>query len=209
VTLIYYYLVPASLFHDALQPAFTQSFLWRDLAPCRPLCQRLLWGEPALPADCLVRQVCAGLPFSRHTWHALVGECLLFGSIDLPRLPATLEALTCLLAPGHAAACDLPRPCFAPIQQVHLGSRDLHFGGYYRPEHAGYNDRRDVARLLDYLAAQDPEQWCAPMLVPLPGLTSAEERGDELAFVREWWPALVQLYERAAHEELLIVCEEM
>ncbi len=205
--MLYFYLLPAPFFHGTLRPALTASWARRDFASCRPLCAELSAKE--LPADCLIRQVPAGLPFSRHAWHGLIGECLLFGSIDLPRLQTSLETLSCLLAHDQAPASELARDRFAPIQQTHLGSRDLHFGGYYRPEHAGYNDRADVARLLAYLQAQDPAQWQAEQLTPLPELATAEERAEELAHARDWWPALVELYERAAREDLVVVCEEM
>jgi hypothetical protein len=209
MTLLYFYLLPASFFHELMRPALTQSWVRRRFAPCLPLCAWLRQRASELPEDSLVRRLAEGIPFSRHCWHGLIGECLLFGSIELPRLPTAPRTLCCLLATEHFRAGEIPRERFAPIQQVHLGSRDLCFGGYYRPEHAGYNDRADVVRLLAYLQAQQPARWLAADLAPLSELGTAEERAEELADVRDWWPALVALYERAAAEDLIVVCEEI
>jgi hypothetical protein len=203
MTLLYFYLLPAPFFHELLRPALTRSWARRSFAPCRDLCELLLRRGPELPADCLLRRL---PPFSRHAWHGLIGECLLFGSVELPRLSTAPAALNCLLAPGHERADTLARGDFAPIQQVHWGARDLRFGGYYRPEHAGYNDGADVLRLCAYLEAQDPARWRA---ADLTHLASAEERAEELADVRDWWPALVALYQRAAQDDLVIACEEV
>jgi hypothetical protein len=209
MTLLYFYLLPASFFHELLRPALTRSWAQRRFAPCLPLAAHLREHGPELPADCLLCRLEEGLSFSRHAWHGLIGECLLFGSVDVPRLQTAPRTLCCILAPENYHAGDLPRERFAAIQQVHLGSRDLHFGGYYRPEHAGYNDRSDVLRLQTYLRAQEPQRWRAEDLTPLPELATAEERAEELADVRDWWPALVELYQRAATEDLIEACEEV
>jgi hypothetical protein len=208
MSLLYFHLLPAPLFHDILRPALTESWLRRNFAPCVQILDELRRAGTELPNDCLLIGL-ANLPFSRHSWRSVVGECLLFGSVDLPRLQTAPETLYCLLAPETPRAADLPRARYAPIQQAHLGSRDLHCGGYYRPEHAGYNDRTDVTRLTAYLRGQDPTWWHADALTALPELASAEDREEELAYVRDRWPALVALYERAHRDVLLVVCEEM
>jgi len=86
----------------------------------------------------------------------------------------------------------------APIQQAHRGTRDLTFGAaVYRPEHAGYNNVENVSRLADYLAAVRPQEWTPTDLIGLKGAEDGAEREEELAFAREWFPALADLFRRA------------
>ena len=90
-----------------------------------------------------------------------------------------------------------------------LGTRDLVFAGHhYHPEHAGFNDAGDVERLHEYLAAIDPGTWSEGGLLPLPELATAEERREEIEYVRDWWPSLVEMYGRARAEGQVIICEE-
>jgi hypothetical protein len=205
---LYVYLLRADYFHDVLRPALTQSWTRRNFSACAPVYAWVRRYGPDLPADCLLELVDTGLTFSRQAWRALFGESLLFGSVDLPRLQTSLPSYCGLLAPETIGRGEAARSSFTPIEQVHLGSRELHFGGYYRPDHAGYNDCDDVRRLLAYLQAQRPAQWSAAAL-NLPERSSASEREEELADLRDWWPSLVEVYERAARDELVVVCEEM
>jgi hypothetical protein len=97
-----------------------------------------------------------------------------------------------------------------PIRQALGGSRDHTFGPtVYRPEHAGFNDAGDVARLADYLAAVRPERWSPADLAGLPDLADEEERAEELAFVREWFPVLVDLYQRCRAAGRVLVIERI
>src|SRR5207247_1227310 len=90
---------------------------------------------------------------------------------------------------------------FPPIQQAIEGSRDLIFGdAFYRPDHAGWNDEADVYRLTEWLSAIDPADWQADDL-------SETDREDEFAFAREWFPALVRMYRRAAERGWVIASE--
>jgi hypothetical protein len=119
-------------------------------------------------------------------------------------------SLCCLLAPRQFGLGEVPRSAFAPIQQAHFGSRDLRFGGaFYRPDHAGLNDEADVGRLLSYLDGIDPGAWHESMLCPMLEFGSRAEREEELAFVRDWWPALVEMYRGAADQVQVIVCERV
>src|SRR5205085_1303275 len=113
-----------------------------------------------------------------------------------------------LLTPA-ALDLELPRPESPPIVQVHRGSRDLHWGGFYRPDHAGYNDVADVVRLSTYLEQQRPEDWRAADLASLEELPDEVDRLEELADLRAWWPALVEMYRRATDENLVAACEEI
>src|SRR5581483_5848542 len=109
---------------------------------------------------------------------------------DIPEFQVCAETLCCLLAPQHYCNGVFERSQLAPIQQAHLGSRDLTFGAaVYRPEFAGYNNAADVRRLADYLGSIRPETWTAAALDDLRDIVP-EDRADELDFAREWFPAL-------------------
>jgi hypothetical protein len=208
--LLYFYLFGAGFFRTRMQPALAESWRRRSFRPCHDVCAEVLWAtKQTPPADSVLRQVARGLPFAREFWHGLVGELLVFGCQDMPLLQTAPATLCCLLAPEQFGS-DLPRSDFAPIQQIHFGSRDLRFGGaFYRPDHAGCNSEADVSRLLHYLEGIDPAAWHESMLQPMTELASEEERAEELAFVRDWWPALVELYRNAATQGDIIICEQI
>jgi hypothetical protein len=212
---LYFLLLDGRLFHEAIRPALAAAWQQRSFEPCLPLATRL---GPAVRAfaeryhlgteEPLLTQVARGLPFDRHFWTLLVGEALLYGAAEVPEFQTAPETLCCLLAPEHCREGEVPRERFAPIQQAHYGSRDLDFGGkLYRPEHAGYNDAVDVARLAAYLGGVDPGRWSAADLALLPALADEEERAEELEFVRDWFPALQDLYRRAETLGQIVVCE--
>lgn len=212
---IYFILLDGPMFHERIVPALAASWRQRSFAPCRALCAELRPAVEAFRAgffaggdDPLLTQVERGLPFDRRWWRALVGEVLLFGAAEVPELQTTPEALCCLLAPDqYRQERPVSREGFAPIQQAHFGSRDLAFGAaMYRPDQVGLNDRADTARLADYLAQVDPERWTAAGLAGLHGMTEVD-REEELEFVREWFPALRELYRGAATRAQVIVCE--
>jgi hypothetical protein len=150
-----------------------------------------------------------GLSFDRSRWRHLVGEALLYLAEDIPEIQTAPDAYCRLLAPGHGPAGDHPRGEFAPVEQALFGSADLVFGGYYRPDQAGWNDTPAVARLAAELAAVDPDRWTAADLAGLPGLTDEEDLAEELAFAQEWFPALAGLYRRAEEGGLVVVCERL
>ena len=64
-----------------------------------------------------------------------------------------------------------------------------------------------MARLAACLSAVDPARWEPDDLRALPDLEAEEDRADELAFAREWLPSLQELYQEAAEQGQLIVCE--
>jgi hypothetical protein len=211
-----YFLVhDAAFFETHLRPALAESWRRHTFAPCGALCAALAPAARSYtaryhtgPEDPLLFHVQHGLPFDRWCWRALVGEVLLFAAAEIPEFPANTDALCCLLAPGDADSANRARQ--SPIRQALAGSRDLTFGtAVYRPEHAGFNDPGDVARLADYLAGVRPESWTPASLADLPGLAEDEERADELAFVRDWFGVLVDLYQRCRADGRVLVIERI
>jgi hypothetical protein len=212
---VYYMLLDPDLFFNRMSPALAASWQTRSFAPCRALCCELAPAVYAFtkrfhtgPEEPLISSVPKGLPFDRHFWQLLAGEFLLYGATEIPEIQTVPAALCALLAPGHYRQDLVARTYFAPIQQVHFGTRQLLFGTRcYRPEQAGYNDVGDVARLAGYLAAQRPERWTVADLAELGEVGDDEELQEELEFAREWFPALCELYQRAQARRQLIVCE--
>ncbi len=212
---LYLLALDGQLFEQRLRPALAAAWRRHSFAPCQQMCAELLPHARAFADryhvgdEPLLQRVAAGLTFDRDFWRFLVGELLWFGAEEIPELQITPAALCHLLAPGHGAG-DTERDRYASIQQVYFGSRDLCFGGgYYRPDHAGYNAADDVQRLNAYLQALEPERWSATDLTGLPDLDTAEDRADELAFVREWLPPLQDFYRRSASAGRVIVCEDL
>jgi hypothetical protein len=213
----YFLGLDAETFLRRIQPALAASWRQRSFDPCRLLCHELLpaahdYGRRYHTggAESLVAQIIEGLPFDHACWRLLAGEVLLFAAVEMPEFPSNLETLCCLLAPEQSGRDELGREHFAPIQQALRGSRDVTFGAaVYRPEQAGYNDPGDVARLAGYLAGVQPQRWTVDDLRLLRDLGDDDERADELAFVREWFPVLVELYQRAQTERRVLVIENI
>ena len=200
----YFYLLNRNWMQARLRPALAESWRRRNFAPCADLCQQLVAVKP-IPDAALIRLVPHTLAYDRTRWHALVGELLIFGAEAMPRLPFLLESLCYLLAPQRVSADPSERHSRTPIEQCYHGTRDLRFGGgWYRPDHAGWNDVDDVQRLLAFLRRIDPSGWSATALIHLP---DDAERTEELAYVRDWWPELVAMYEQAHAADQVVVCE--
>jgi hypothetical protein len=214
---LYFFVLKQKWFFDRVRPALSTSWKKRDFGPCRTLCADLLPTVDSFaqryhidPTQTLIHHVTQGLGFERDSWRCLVGEVLLFGAEEVPEFETAPETLCCLLSPESYGEDTLPRERFSPIQQAHFGSRDLLFGGaYYRPEHAGWNDGADVVRLAAYLEAVDPGRWRVEDLRPLTQLKTDEDRADELAYAREWFPALQELYRRAMKKSEILACETL
>jgi hypothetical protein len=211
----YFLLHDAEFFHRQARPALAACWRQRSFAPCRSLWAVLLPAAAAFAEryhtgaeEPLLARVESGLPFDRDVWRLLVGEVLLYAAKEIPEIETAPDTLACLLAPAIYNEGSHVSARFAPIQQAHYGVRDLVFGGgYYRPEHAGWNDVDDVARLADFLASVDPGQWTVQDLAPLRGMSGDEERADELEFAREWFPDLEALYRQASAQKQVVVCE--
>jgi hypothetical protein len=212
---LYHLLLDAAAFHDRIRPALAAAWLRRSFAPCRPLCESLLPAAESFarryrlgPGEPLLAQVARGLTFARDFWRHLAGEVLWYSASDIPELETAPDSLCCLLAPERYAERAGGRERFAPIEQAHYGARDLAFGGAcYRPDQAGYNDTADVERLAAYLDGLAPETWTAAGLAALEGVGDEADRAEELEFVRDWFPALRELYRRARARGEVVVCE--
>jgi hypothetical protein len=211
----YFFLLEGSWFHEQLTPVLAASWRMRSFQPCQALCGRLAdvarrFAESfhVSPEGSPLHAVMAGVPFDRNLWRCLVGELLLYGATEVPEIQTAPAALSLLLAPDCPLSPPGPREAFASIQQAHFGSRDLTFGaGFYRPEQTGLNNEADVRRLTDYLGSVNPDAWKTADLAAIAELGDEEERAAELEFVRDWFPALRQLYERARERNQIIVCE--
>jgi hypothetical protein len=214
---LYFLVHDADLFHGAMVPALAAAWRGRSFAACRDLCARLVPAAreyatryhtgPEEPLLCRVAAAGGAVPFGREMWRFLTGEMLLYAAAEIPEFQTAPETLAWLLAPGASSPDDGPRERLPPIWQAHRGSRDLSFGGPYRPGQAGLNDRDDVTRLAGYLTALDPGGWTAAALAGLPGLDDEEERAEELAFARDCLASLRDLYERADRGGQVVVCE--
>jgi hypothetical protein len=213
---LYFLQLDAALFHQDLRPALATSWRERSFVPCRRLCDEL---RPRIEAfadryhtrdqEPLLLRVAEGLPFDRDLWRLLAGEALLYAAAEIPEFETAADALTCLLAPDQYGRDDLSREETAPVVQAHFGSRDLTFGPRtYRPDHCGLNDTADVARLAAYLADVNPDDWSAAPLRRLPDVPEGECE-EELAFAREWFPPLRDLYRRAHAGGQVVVCETL
>jgi hypothetical protein len=209
--LLYFYLLGATFFHARMGPALAESRRRRSFVPCRELCAEVVRRalQPP-PEDTVLRQVTHGLAYAPEVWDTLAGELLVYGCDAMPQVETAPATLCCLLAPGQYLAGDAGRADFAPIQQVHFGTRDLRFGGaFYRPDHAGCNDEHDASRLLTYLESVEIGAWSEAMLQAMTEFARVDEREEELAFVRDWWPALVEMYRGAVEGNQVIVCEQV
>jgi hypothetical protein len=210
-----YFLVhEGDLLERQVRPALAASWAQRSFEPCRELCAALLPAARdfarryhAGGEEPFVGRVAAGLPFDRDLWRLLAGDLLFTAAAEIPELPLCPDTLYALL--GADASRNSPREQMAPIVQAHRGSRDLCLGAVrYRPEHAGYNDAADVARLAAYLASLQPEAWTAEMLrgtLPI----APQDGAEELAFAREALAALRGLYEQAHARGRVIVVESI
>jgi hypothetical protein len=207
----YFLVLDVALFEGQIRPALAASWRQRSFEPCRPICSALLPAARSYaeryhvgPDEPLLSRVLTGLSFDRAFWRALAGELLLFGAAEIPEFQTCEETLVRLLAPRYDPS--KPRTELPPVVQAHHGSRDLTFGAaVYRPEHAGYNDRTDVARIADYLIAVHPEQWTAANLIGM----NVEDADDEIEFAREWFPVLADLFRRVRDGGRVLVHERM
>jgi hypothetical protein len=206
-----------AIFEDRLRPALSAAWHQRSFAPCLSLLED--WEPVARdyaeryrvnPDDILLLQLDKGLVFDRAFWRSLAGELLLFAATEIPEFPNCFDTLLHLLAPAYTPIDEVARNRRPPIYQALHGSRDVAFGAtLYRAEHAGLNHSEDVVRLAKWLGAIRTESWTTADLASIPGLEDEEDRAEELAFAREWYPVLVDLYRRTADAGRILVLERI
>jgi hypothetical protein len=216
----YFLVLDGEFFHGRLCASMARCWRDRNFEPCRELCASLAPAARdyarlyhAGNEEPLLCQAALGLSFDRTCWRTLVGEMLLIGSVEIPEFPTDLETLVCLLAPErYRLGCpDVPegRAGLSPIEQALRGSRDVTIGAtVYRPFDAGLNDSGDVERLATYLENIDPQRWNTGDLRELRD-AEEEDRADELAFVREWFPEFAGLFARCRREGRVVVAERI
>jgi hypothetical protein len=202
---LYFLLLDAGVFHTRIRPALAASWRQRSFQPCRELCRQLQEQVQAFTqrfqlgsdAPLVATVASAALPFDRAFWQHLAGELLWFSATDIPEISTSPEALCCLLPDERC-------------RRTLFGSHDIQFGGgYYRPDQAGWNDSADVTELADYLAAVRSAAWTALELARMMELADEADRAEELEYVRDWFPALVELYGQAAQRGQIVLCERV
>jgi hypothetical protein len=203
-------------FQEYLRPALAVSWRSRDFTLLRPLYERL---QPRIRDfasryhldndEPIVARAAAGMPFDRTLWHHIVGEVLWYSAIAIPEIQTAQATLVCLLEPDLAVQQAAGRQNSPPIVQAHQGSRDLVFGGgFYRPDHAGYNGAPDVERLTAYLDAVNTDLW-RPEDLTCATTAQEDDPAEALADAREWFPELLALYRHAAEARQLVICETL
>jgi hypothetical protein len=212
---LYFLLFDPGKFNKLARP-LGEGWARRALDPVQLICRDLRaaadkfadrFGMTA--GDLLITQALRGVALDRNLWRTLIGEILLMSAEEVPEIETAPQTLTCLLAPDRYRERHGQRECYSPIEQAHFGSRDLVFGqAYYRPDHAGWNDVEDVARLTQYLGGIDSAAWQVSDLAELRDIAS-EDRADELDYACQCFRALQNLYRGAQERGHIVVCEEI
>jgi hypothetical protein len=187
-----------------LRPALADAWAVRSFAPClridefvTPLAREYARRYHVAQECLLSLRLKEGLSFDRSVWRALVGELLIVTAHEIPEFAAPLEPLALILAPGSPEAEQLDRASAPPIRQALHGSRDLTIGRVpYRPEHTGFNDAGDVARIAGYLESIDPAALSFPDGPTSSGMSDGG-RDEELLDAREALAFLRDLYCRS------------
>src|SRR5205085_12573650 len=169
---IYFYVHDSRWFHDDFVPALTLCRRRRSFLPCLSLCRSLIPNAQSfveryhIGGDVpLLCRLDASTGYDRDLWRLLVGELLIFGALEMPEIWQAPEMLCHLTGPRPVHLDSLMRADFGPMQQAHLGARDLCFGmAFYRPAVVGVNDAQDVDRLAAYLGTLEPACWTEDML---------------------------------------------
>jgi hypothetical protein len=202
--MLYLYLHDSDAFHRRIAPALAAGWRRRTFGPVVALAAEL---APAIAAFAerhhltaderpLLASLSADRSFDRRLWRHLAGEVLLYAAADAPAIQTAADTLTVLVMPDQGET----------IRQAHEGSRELDFEGVpYRPGHAGLNDFTHVQRVAADLAAIDRAAWSATALAYL----DDDEGADELAFARECFVAVRDLYEQARRNNQVVVCEDI
>jgi hypothetical protein len=214
--MLYFMLVDLAFFQDRVRPALSASWRSRSFEPCQELRDSLIVAGHDFAErfhcnfeDSLLHHFRADMPFDRSLWRGLVSEVLLYGAKQIPEVPDVFDGLARLLNCQVQGDASNSREQFDPLQQIQHGSRDLCFGGgYYRPEHAGYNSLEDVARLTAYLDSIRTDTWKVSDLDETPGL-DAEDAHAELEYAGQGFKVVCDLYHQAQVDKHIVVCEDL
>jgi hypothetical protein len=226
-----YFLVHSeATYTQRIHPALARSWRLQSFEPCQVLCRELLpearsyaeryhTGSMVPLLQQLAESQENGFTFDRTLWKQLVGEVLLFAATDIPEFQTPADTFCCLLAqelyrtgqggidPADPQAYLGRREQFAPIQQALWGSRDLTFGSaVYRPDHAGLNLAPDMDRLTGFLNGIDPQLWTDDDLSALRDVAE-DDRAEELAYAREWFPVLRDLFRKVRQDGQVLIHE--
>jgi hypothetical protein len=201
---LYFMLHDAERFETLIRPALAASRRQRSFAPCEALrsalaaaIEQFVSNNRIRPEELILLNLRPDMPFNQNTWRMLAGEVLLAAADEMPEVPDVEESLV------HRLGDD------PSIQQAYHGTHALCFGGgWYRPDHAGYNDLGDVRRLADFLSSVDPDAWTGDFR-PGDGPICMDERYDDLIYTRQGLKTLTDLYSLAKTGRQLIVCEEI
>ena len=210
---LYFLLLDADRLHQEIQPALGACWQRRSFAPALPLVQALLPAAQAFAdshglGESPLAAVPRGLAFDRQRWRLVASEVLWFAAMEVPEVQTAPEATTWLLAPGSDR--NAPRAQQPLIQHAYRGAHDLVFGqAVHAPDRVGVNERDDVARIGEYLAAVDHQRWTVDELAGWDAELTADDLEDELDCAREWFPALRDVYLRAQANGQVVVCEEV
>jgi hypothetical protein len=204
--MVYFMAIPGPWFRQLLIPALGECLRERTFRPVESICRDLRatavqFVQSGSELSPVALEVLEGLKFNIDLWRILAGELMLFGAEELPELETPLDMYATVLGERLSEV----RGEFPPIQQAIEGSRDVWFGAFYRPEHAGWNDEDDVRRLARWFSSVNPEQWKATRLPDAP----PEDQEDDIAFLREWFAELASMYQRSVDSGRVIVCERM
>jgi len=210
---LYFLLLDAARFHQEIQPTLASCWQRRTFTPALPLVQALLPAAAAFAdshglGESPLAAVPRGLTFDRARWHLVAGEVLWFAATEVPEIRTAPDVTLGLLGP--AGASDIPRQDWPLIRCAYRGAHELLFGQVaYAPDRAGYNGRAAVARIVDHLAAVDPERWTVAQLAGWDDALTPEELQEELDDARACFPALHDLYQRARERGQVVVCEDV
>lgn len=202
----------ADEFAGLIRPALSACRRDRSFAPVGPL-RAALAGRLRASADRGVVKPDEAiihadkLPYDPHRWRMLAAEVLIAAAVETPVFQLSPLILARLLGCDRLDPDDLDRAACPPVYQVFFGSADLTFAGHaYRPGRVGWNDLPAVARLTADLTAIDPSGWTADALRGVEDLDE-EEAAEEVAFTRDWVPALAEFYAECRDRRRVVVCE--
>jgi hypothetical protein len=200
---LYFMLHNNERFQSLIRPALAACWRQRSFDPCCSLrlaladdFERFVTENHIRPEEMTMLRIRPDTLFDRDLWRMATGEVLLAAAAEVPEIPTAEETLVRLLG-------DEPS-----ITHAYHGTSGLIFGGgWYRPDHAGINDRADVERLADFLSSLPWEGRTDADLDMLSESGREADLRDELAYARAALPPLQAMYQRARAHHQIIICE--